>query len=82
MITDEIKALRDSRGWTQREVARRLDWNHETYRQKEVGILGVSGPQLAELARVYDVPIREAFPSWEPTENEKMLAEELGEAVA
>lgn len=81
MVKDEMRALRSSRGLSQREVARRLGMNHETYRQKEAGIIGITGAELAQLARVYEVGIREAFPSWEPTEGEKILAEELGEVA-
>jgi transcriptional regulator with XRE-family HTH domain len=81
MVTAEMKALRTSRDWSQREVAERVGWNPETYRLKEVGKIGITGAELAQLARVYEVPIRDAFPSWEPTEGERMLAEELGEVA-
>jgi transcriptional regulator with XRE-family HTH domain len=76
-----MKKLRVSRGWAQREVARRVGWNHETYRQREAGILSIEGPELAQLARVYEVPLRSAFPSYEPTDGERVLAEELSEVA-
>lgn len=80
-IAREIRGLREKRNWSRREVARRLGWNHETYRQKEAAILAATGAELAEIARVYGLQVRDAFPSYEPTKGERLLAEQLGEVA-
>lgn len=77
----DMVALREAKGWAGREFARQLGMLPETYRLKEVGKSGVTGAELARMARACGVPLMEAFPSYEPTEGERALAEELGEVA-
>lgn len=76
-IRDRMRELRESAGLSQRRAAEMMGWNRETYRKKEIGALGVTGPDLAHIARAYNTTISEAFPEYVPTEDEVAFAEDL-----
>lgn len=77
-VRARMRELRETAGYSQREVARRLGWSGETYRQKELGHLGLSGPDLARIAHLYDRRLRDAFPEYVPSEGERLLADHIG----
>jgi DNA-binding XRE family transcriptional regulator len=79
MIQGELKAIRERFGTTKTHCARTLGITVQGYLLKERGDSPISGIELVKLARMYGVPLREAFPSYEPTADELMLAEELNE---
>ncbi|HEX7090895.1 MAG TPA: hypothetical protein VF192_12215 [Longimicrobiales bacterium] len=53
----------------------------EGYRLKELGYVGVTGTDLARLADLFGVPLRAAFPEYEPTEDERALVRHLKDAA-
>lgn len=78
MLTDEMKEARKVSGKSAREVALALGLTSgEAYRLKEIGKVGITGAELALLARLYGRPMSEIFPSYEPTEGEALLVAEL-----
>jgi len=78
MYGDKLKQLRKIEGWTQEEVAKRLNISKQTYSHYENENRRPSLPMVRELAAVYQVNIDAIFA--EETENpfpknEKELAE-------
>ena len=55
MTADRIKALRESRGWTQAELARRMNMTTNGINSWEQGFSMPSPPSLVELARLFSV---------------------------
>ena len=55
MIADTIKTLRTARGWTQAELARRLNVTRNGVNSWEQGLSTPSPPLLVELAKVFSV---------------------------
>lgn len=55
MTADRIKTLREARGWTQAELARRLNMTRNGVNSWEQGLSMPSPPLLVELARLFSV---------------------------
>lgn len=55
MTADRIKALREARGWTQAELARRMNMTRNGINSWEQGLLMPSPPSLVDLARLFSV---------------------------
>ena len=55
MTADRIKALRESRGWTQAELARKMNMTRNGVNSWEQGFSMPSPPSLVELARLFSV---------------------------
>lgn len=55
MTADRIKALREARGWTQAELARKMNMTRNGINSWEQGLSMPSPPSLVELARLFSV---------------------------
>lgn len=55
MTADRIKSLREARGWTQAELARRLNMTRNGVNSWEQGLSMPSPPLLVELAKIFSV---------------------------
>lgn len=55
MTADRIKALREARGWTQAELARRMNMTRNGINSWEQGLSMPSPPSLVDLARLFSV---------------------------
>lgn len=55
MTADRIKALRESRGWTQAEFARRMNMTRNGINSWEQGLSMPSPQSLVDLARLFSV---------------------------
>lgn len=55
MTADRIKSLREARGWTQTELARRLNMTRNGVNSWEQGLSMPSPPLLVELAKIFSV---------------------------
>lgn len=55
MTADRIKALRESRGWTQAELARRMNMMRNGINSWEQGLSMPSPQSLVDLARLFSV---------------------------
>lgn len=55
MTAERIKTLREARGWTQAELARRLNMTRNGVNSWEQGLSMPSLPFLVELARLFSV---------------------------
>lgn len=55
MTADRIKALRESRGWTQAELARRMNMTRNGINSWEQGLSMPSPQSLVDLARLFSV---------------------------
>ena len=55
MTADRIKALREARGWTQAELARRINMTRNGINSWEQGLSMPSPPCLVYLARLFSV---------------------------
>ena len=55
MTADRIKALRESRGWTQAELARRMNMTRNGINSWEQGLSMPSPQSLGDLARLFSV---------------------------
>ena len=55
MTADRIKALREARGWTQAELARRMNMTRNGLNSWEQGLSMPSPPSLVDLARLFSV---------------------------
>lgn len=81
MLTEEMKVARILAGKSTREAGFALGLKGETYRQKELGNIGINGAELALLARLYGKPMAELFPSYQPSEGEALLVDEMVRAA-
>lgn len=77
MLQQELKERRTERGLPLSACAEALNCSVEGYRLKEKGERPISGEELAKLADLYGLSIRDAFPSYEPTEGERALARHI-----
>jgi transcriptional regulator with XRE-family HTH domain len=75
-----LKDLREQARLTQLECARALGIKVQTYCMKEQGQRGVTPDELALLADLYNLPLSEAFPGYEPTSGDRALARHLAAA--
>lgn len=57
MTADRIKALREARGWTQAELARKMNMTRNGINSWEQGLSMPSPPSLVDLARLFSVSI-------------------------
>lgn len=55
MTADRIKALREARGWTQAELARKMNMTRNVINSWEQGLSMPSPPSLVDLARLFSV---------------------------
>lgn len=55
MTADRIKALREARGWTQAELARRMNMTRNGINSWEQGLSMPSPPSLVDLAKLFSV---------------------------
>lgn len=55
MTADRIKALREARGWTQTEFARKMNMTRNGINSWEQGLSMPSPPSLVDLARLFSV---------------------------
>lgn len=55
MTADRIKALRESRGWTQAELVRRMNMTRNGINSWEQGLSMPSPQSLVDLARLFSV---------------------------
>ena len=55
MTADRIKALREARGWTQAEFARKMNMTRNGINSWEQGLSMPSPPSLVDLARLFSV---------------------------
>lgn len=55
MTADRIKALRESRGWTQAELARRMNMTRNGINSWEQGLSMPSPQSLVDLTRLFSV---------------------------
>lgn len=53
MTADRIKALREARGWTQAELARKMNMTRNGINSWEQGLSMPSPPSLVELAQLF-----------------------------
>lgn len=68
-----IKELRTERGLKQSEVAARLGVSQPAYHGLENRGEGLDLAYLIALARVYGLPLSEAFPDYVPTADERLI---------
>lgn len=55
MTAERIKALREARGWTQAELARRMNMTRNGINSWEQGLSMPSPPSLVDLAKLFSV---------------------------
>ena len=55
MTADRIKALREAHGWTQAELARKMNMTRNGINSWEQGLSMPSPPSLVDLARLFSV---------------------------
>lgn len=55
MTAERIKALREARGWTQAELARRMNITRNGINSWEQGLSMLSPPSLVDLAKLFSV---------------------------
>ena len=55
MTAERIKALREARGWTQAELARRMNITRNGINSWEQGLSMPSPPSLVDLAKLFSV---------------------------
>ena len=55
MTAERIKALREARGWTQAELARRMNMTRNGINSWEPGLSMLSPPSLVDLAKLFSV---------------------------
>ena len=77
-VPEEMRRLRSLHDLSQTACGEVLSISREAYRLREEGRVPITGPELALLARhLYRMRIREAFPSYQPTEAESIFLEEM-----
>ena len=57
IVRQKMAELREERGWTQTEVASRLNISQRAYSHYENGSRNISVEMLTRLADLYDVPV-------------------------
>lgn len=71
-ISDNIRYYRNLNGWSQEEIADKLDVSLPTYSRIERNIHGVSLKRIEQLAVIFGITLTElvSFGNKKPTENE------------
>jgi putative transcriptional regulator len=73
-LENRLKAMREARGWSQGELARRLGVSRQTINAVETDKYDPSLPLALRLAKLCDVAVTELFiDRWEP-ENVALIA--------
>lgn len=62
MMGELLRKAREAAGFTQREVARRLDVNQSRISRMETGNRRISAEELVQLARLYNVDVTALIP--------------------
>ncbi len=60
-MKNRLRELRMDRGWTQSDLAARIDVSRQTVNAIEVGKFDPSLPTAFRLARLFDAPIEHIF---------------------
>jgi putative transcriptional regulator len=60
-VKNRLKALRAERGWSQAELAERLDVSRQSVNAIETGKYDPSLPLAFRIARLFDLPIEAVF---------------------
>ncbi len=76
-VSAEMYAARLRAGVSMEVAAAAAEISPEAYRKREEGVAIAAGAELALLARFYGRRLREAFPSYVPTEGERLWGEEF-----
>jgi len=66
-INDKIKIMRQCKGWTQEEIAEKLDWAVNSYTKVERGKTDIKLEKLKQVAKILEVDISELIDSDEKT---------------
>jgi putative transcriptional regulator len=66
-MKNRLSALRAERGWTQLELAGRLEVSRQTVNALETGKFDPSLPLAFRLARLFELPIEQIFSDDEQT---------------
>lgn len=80
-LAEQMRAAREHAGESIRAAGMKLGLRGETYRQKELGNIGVTGAELALLADLYGGSVAQLFPAYTPTDGEVLLSAELARAA-
>ncbi len=68
-MQNRLKAIRESRGWSQGELARRLGVSRQTINAVETDKYDPSLPLALRMAKLFGVAVPELFiDTWEPDE--------------
>ena len=68
-MENRLKAIREGRGWSQGELARRLGVSRQTINAVETDKYDPSLPLALRMAKLFDVTVPELFiDHWEPEE--------------
>jgi putative transcriptional regulator len=68
-VQNRLKAIRESRGWSQGELARRLGVSRQTINAVETDKYDPSLPLALRMAKLFGVAVPELFiDTWEPDE--------------
>lgn len=68
-MENRLKAIREARGWSQGELARRLGVSRQTINAVETDKYDPSLPLALRMAKLFDVAVPELFIDyWEPEE--------------
>lgn len=66
-VENRLKHYRETKGWSQGELARRLGVSRQTINAVETDKYDPSLPLALRMARLFDVPVPELFiDPWEP----------------
>ena len=69
MLENHLKAIREARGWSQGELARRLGVSRQTINAVETDKYDPSLPLALRMAKLFGVAVAELFVDhWEPGE--------------
>jgi putative transcriptional regulator len=60
-VTNRVRELRSARGWTQADLADRLDVSRQTIYAIENGRFDPSLPLAFKIARLFELPIEQVF---------------------
>ena len=67
-MENRLKAMRDAKGWSQGELARRLGVSRQTINAVETDKYDPSLPLALRMAKLFEVPVDQLFlDTWEPS---------------
>src|SRR5690554_330617 len=76
----KIRLLRHQRGWSQEDVAKRLDISIPAFSKIETGITDVNLSRLEQISKLFGLTVVQLLATGDP-EEEKKYASELAEAT-